>query len=377
MIIGIPKEIKNNENRVALTPAGVAEFKKHGHEVYVQATAGENSGFSDKAYAEAGAKLLPTIEDVYSIAEMIIKVKEPIASEYPLIKKDQLLFTYFHFASSEPLTHAMIERGAVCLAYETVEKIDRSLPLLVPMSEVAGRMSIQEGAKYLEKPMQGKGILLGGVPGVSPAKVVVLGGGIVGTQAAKMAAGFGAKVTIMDVSLARLRYLSDIMPANVTTVMSNHYNIKEAIAEADLVIGAVLIPGAKAPHLITRDMLKLMSPGTVVVDVAVDQGGCIETCTPTTHENPTFVIDDIVHYCVANMPGAVPYTSTLALTNATLPYALQLADKGWKKACQDNEELKKGLNVADGKIVYRGVAEAWGLPLNEVESVLHETLATV
>ena len=377
MIIGIPKEIKNNENRVALTPAGVAEFKKHGHEVYVQATAGENSGFSDKAYAEAGAKLLPTIEDVYSIAEMIIKVKEPIASEYPLIKKDQLLFTYFHFASSEPLTHAMIERGAVCLAYETVEKIDRSLPLLVPMSEVAGRMSIQEGAKYLEKPMQGKGILLGGVPGVSPAKVVVLGGGIVGTQAAKMAAGFGAKVTIMDVSLARLRYLSDIMPANVTTVISNHYNIKEAIAEADLVIGAVLIPGAKAPHLITRDMLKLMSPGTVVVDVAVDQGGCIETCTPTTHENPTFVIDDIVHYCVANMPGAVPYTSTLALTNATLPYALQLADKGWKKACQDNEELKKGLNVADGKIVYRGVAEAWGLPLNEVESVLHETLATV
>jgi alanine dehydrogenase len=376
MIIGIPKEIKNNENRVALTPAGVAEFKKHGHEVYVQATAGENSGFSDKAYAEAGAKLLPTIEDVYSIAEMIIKVKEPIASEYPLIKKDQLLFTYFHFASSEPLTHAMIERGAVCLAYETVEKIDRSLPLLVPMSEVAGRMSIQEGAKYLEKPMQGKGILLGGVPGVPPAKVVVLGGGIVGTQAAKMAAGFGAKVTIMDVSLARLRYLSDIMPANVTTVMSNHYNIKEAIAEADLVIGAVLIPGAKAPHLITRDMLKLMSPGTVVVDVAVDQGGCIETCTPTTHENPTFVIDNIVHYCVANMPGAVPYTSTLALTNATLPYALQLADKGWKKACQDNEELKKGLNVANGKIVYRGVAEAWGLPLNEVESVLHEKLAT-
>nr|WP_315214137.1 alanine dehydrogenase [uncultured Flavobacterium sp.] len=376
MIIGIPKEIKNNENRVALTPAGVAEFKKHGHEVYVQATAGENSGFSDKAYAEAGAKLLPTIEDVYSIAEMIIKVKEPIASEYPLIKKDQLLFTYFHFASSEPLTHAMIERGAVCLAYETVEKIDRSLPLLVPMSEVAGRMSIQEGAKYLEKPMQGKGILLGGVPGVSPAKVVVLGGGIVGTQAAKMAAGFGAKVTIMDVSLARLRYLSDIMPANVTTVMSNHYNIKEAIAEADLVIGAVLIPGAKAPHLITRDMLKLMSPGTVVVDVAVDQGGCIETCTPTTHENPTFVIDDIVHYCVANMPGAVPYTSTLALTNATLPYALQLADKGWKKACQDNEELKKGLNVANGKIVYRGVAEAWGLPFNEVDSVLNGELAT-
>jgi alanine dehydrogenase len=372
MIIGIPKEIKNNENRVALTPAGVAEFKKHGHVVYIQSGAGENSGFSNKAYQEAGAQLLPTIEAVYEIAEMIIKVKEPIASEYPLIKKDQLLFTYFHFASSEPLTYAMIERQAICLAYETVEKTDRSLPLLIPMSEVAGRMSIQEGAKYLEKPMKGKGILLGGVPGVAPAKVVVLGGGIVGTQAAKMAAGFGAKVTIMDVSLQRLRYLSDIMPANVSTVMSNHYTICEAIAEADLVIGAVLIPGAKAPHLITRDMLKLMSPGTVVVDVAVDQGGCIETCTPTTHEDPTFIIDDIVHYCVANMPGAVPYTSTLALTNATLPYALQLANKGWKKACTENEELKKGLNIANGKIVYKGVSDAWGLPFDDVETVLNE-----
>ena len=370
MIIGIPKEIKNNENRVALTPAGVAEFKKQRHTVYIQMGAGENSGFTDEAYKAAGAELLPTIEEVYSIAEMIVKVKEPIASEYPLIKKDQLLFTYFHFASSESLTHAMIERGAVCLAYETVEKTDRSLPLLVPMSEVAGRMAIQEGAKYLEKPLKGKGILLGGVPGVPPAKVLVLGGGIVGTQAAKMAAGLGARVVIMDLSLARLRYLSDIMPANVTNVMSNHYNILEAITEADLVIGAVLIPGAKAPHLITRDMLKLMSPGTVVVDVAVDQGGCIETCQPTTHENPTFIIDDIVHYCVANMPGAVPYTSTLALTNATLPYALQLANKGWKKACAENEELKKGLNVANGKIVYRGVADAWGLPFNEVESIL-------
>ena len=370
MIIGVPKEIKNNENRVALTPAGVAEFKKHGHLVYVQKSAGENSGFSDKAYEEAGAQLLPTIEAVYEIAEMIIKVKEPIASEYPLIKKDQLLFTYFHFASSEPLTYAMIEREAVCLAYETVEKSDRSLPLLVPMSEVAGRMAIQEGAKYLEKPMKGKGILLGGVPGVPPAKVVVLGGGIVGTQAAKMAAGFGAQVTILDVSLPRLRYLSDVMPANVTTVMSNHYNVRDAISQADLVIGAVLIPGAKAPHLITRDMLKLVAPGTVVVDVAVDQGGCIETCTPTTHENPTFIIDDIVHYCVANMPGAVPYTSTLALTNATLPYALQLANKGWKKACTENEELKKGLNVANGKILYKGVADAWNLPYEDVETAL-------
>ncbi len=370
MIIGVPKEIKNNENRVALTPAGVAEFKKQGHVVYVQTSAGENSGFSDTTYIEAGATILPTIEAVYEIADMIIKVKEPIASEYPLIRKNQLLFTYFHFASCEPLTHAMIERGAVCLAYETVEKADHSLPLLVPMSEVAGRMSIQEGAKYLEKPMKGKGILLGGVPGVAPASVVILGGGIVGTQAAKMAAGLGAKVTIVDICLPRLRYLSDVMPANVTTLMSNHYNIREAIAEADLVVGAVLIPGAKAPHLITRDMLKIMKPGTVLVDVAVDQGGCTETCVPTTHENPTFIVDDIVHYCVANMPGAVPYTSTLALTNATLPYALQLANEGWRKACRNNTELRMGLNIVDGKVVYKGVAEAWNLPFQEVETVL-------
>ncbi|WP_281636054.1 alanine dehydrogenase [Flavobacterium marginilacus] len=365
MIIGVPKEIKNNENRVALTPAGAAEMINNGHSVYVQAAAGEGSGFADEEYTAAGAVILPTIEEVYAIAEMIIKVKEPIASEYPLIKKDQLLFTYFHFASSEPLTHAMIERQAICLAYETVEKTDRSLPLLVPMSEVAGRMSIQEGAKYLEKPLKGRGILLGGVPGVPPAKVLVLGGGIVGTQAAKMAAGLGAQVTIMDVSLPRLRQLDDIMPANVTTIMSNSYNIKKAITDTDLIIGAVLIPGAKAPHLIKRDMLKSMRPGTVLVDVAVDQGGCIETCSPTTHENPTFIIDDIVHYCVANMPGAVPYTSTLALTNATLPYAVQLANKGWQKACAENEELKKGLNIANGKILYKGVAEAWNLPFNE------------
>ncbi len=364
MIIGVPKEIKNNENRVALTPAGAAEMKNNGHIVYVQATAGEGSGFSDEEYSNAGATVLATIEEVYAIAEMIIKVKEPIESEYNLIKKDQLLFTYFHFASSEPLTHAMIAREAICLAYETVEKTDRSLPLLVPMSEVAGRMAIQQGAKYLEKPLKGRGILLGGVPGVPPAKVLVLGGGIVGTQAAKMAAGLGAQVTIMDVSLARLRQLDDIMPANVITIMSNHYNISKAITDSDLVVGAVLIPGAKAPNLITRDMLKLMRPGTVVVDVAVDQGGCIETCTPTTHENPTFIIDDIVHYCVANMPGAVPYTSTLALTNATLPYALQLANKGWEKACAENEELKKGLNIASGKILYKEVAEAWNLPFN-------------
>jgi len=370
MIVGIPKEIKNNENRVAMSPAGVVEFKKQGHVVYVQTQAGVNSGFSDKMYEEAGAVLLPTIEAVYEASDMIIKVKEPIASEYPLIKKGQLLFTYFHFASSEPLTHAMMERGAVCLAYETVEKADRSLPLLIPMSEVAGRMSIQEGAKYLEKPIKGKGILLGGVPGVKPANVVILGGGIVGMQAAKMAAGFGARVTIIDISLPRLRYLDDVMPANVTTLMSNHYNICEAIATADLVVGAVLIPGAKAPHLITRDMLKLMQPGTVLVDVAVDQGGCIETCVPTTHENPTFIIDDIVHYCVANMPGAVPYTSTVALNNATLPYALQLANEGWKEACRNNPDLRKGLNIVGGKVVYKGVAEAWELPYQDIETLL-------
>jgi alanine dehydrogenase len=375
MIIGVPKEIKNNENRVAVTPAGVKEMLKHGHTVYVQSTAGVGSGFSDDEYKAAGAKMLPTIEEVYSIAEMIVKVKEPIESEYSLIKKNQLVFTYFHFASYEPLTHAMIKSGAVCLAYETVEKKDRSLPLLVPMSEVAGRMSIQEGAKYLEKPLKGRGILLGGVPGVKPAEVLVLGGGIVGTQAAKMAAGLGAHVTIMDISLPRLRELDDIMPANVDTMMSNEYNIEAMIQRADLIVGAVLIPGAKAPHLITRDMLKLMKPGTVLVDVAVDQGGCIETCKPTTHENPTYIIDDIVHYCVANMPGAVPYTSTLALTNATLPYAIQLANKGWVKACRDNEELKLGLNVVDGKVVYRGVAEAFNLPLHNVEEVMVEKAA--
>ncbi len=370
MIIGVPKEIKNNENRVALTPAGVKELVKHGHPIYVQATAGMGSGFADEEYVAAGANVLSTIEEVYDIAEMIMKVKEPIKSEYKLIKKDQLVFTYFHFASSEPLTHAMIESGSICLAYETVEKEDRSLPLLVPMSEVAGRMAIQEGAKYLEKPMGGRGILLGGVPGVRPAKVMILGGGVVGTNAAKMAAGMGADVTIMDVNLPRLRYLDDVMPANVNTFMSNEYNIREMLSTHDLIVGAVLIPGKKAPNLITRDMLSEMREGTVVVDVAVDQGGCIETCRPTTHEDPTYVVDGVLHYCVANMPGAVPYTSTLALTNATLPYAIQLANKGWQKACKDNNELKLGLNVVKGKIVYEGVAEAFDLPFTDVDKVL-------
>ena len=371
MIIGVPKEIKNNENRVALTPGGALELVKRGHEVYVQDTAGINSGFPNELYEQVGAKILPTIEDVYGIAEMIIKVKEPIEAEYDLIKEDQLLFTYFHFASYEPLTHAMIKSKSVCLAYETVEKADRSLPLLVPMSEVAGRMATQQGAKYLEKPIMGKGVLLGGVPGVPPGRVLVLGGGIVGTQAAKMAAGLGAQVTIMDINLDRLRYLNDVMPPNVVTRFSSEMNIREQIPHVDLVIGAVLIPGAKAPHLITRDMLKDMQPGTVLVDVAVDQGGCIETCTPTTHADPTFIIDDIVHYCVANMPGAVPYTSTVALTNATLPYAIQLANKGWKKACQDSAELAKGLNVINGDVVYEAVAEAFDLDYSPVDKYLN------
>ncbi|RPA68118.1 alanine dehydrogenase [Cyclobacteriaceae bacterium YHN15] len=370
MIIGVPKEIKNNENRVALTPGGAKELIKRGHQVYIQHAAGEGSGFSDDEYTAAGAAILPNIEDVYSIAEMIIKVKEPIEPEYKLIKEGQLLFTYFHFASYEPLTKAMVANKSICLAYETVEKVDRSLPLLVPMSEVAGRMAVQKGANYLEKPLKGRGILLGGVPGVLPAKVLILGGGIVGTQAAWMAAGLGADVTIMDVSLPRMRYLADVMPANVKTMMSNEYNVRKMIKDSDLIIGAVLIPGAKAPHLITKDMLKEMKPGTVLVDVAVDQGGCIETCKPTTHENPTYIIDDVVHYCVANMPGAVPYTSTLALTNATLPYAIQLADKGWKKAAQENSELVSGLNVINGDIVYKAVAEAFGMDYVPVEKYL-------
>ena len=366
MIIGVPKEIKNNENRVGMTPSGVQEMTKHGHVVYVQASAGVNSGFSDEAYTAAGAKILPTIEDVYATAEMIVKVKEPIECEYKLVRKGQLLFTYFHFASSEPLTKAMIESGAVCCAYETVERKDRSLPLLVPMSEVAGRMATQEGCYFLERPRGGKGKLMGGVPGVKPAKVFVIGGGVVGTAAARTAAGMGADVTICDVSLPRLAYLADVMPKNVKTLMSSEYNIREELKIADLVVGSVLIPGAKAPKLVTRDMLALMEPGSVLVDVAIDQGGCFETSHPTTHEAPTYYVDGILHYCVANIPGAVPYTSTLALTNATLPYALQLADKGWRKACADNEELRKGMNIVEGKVVYKEVAEAWGLEFEDL-----------
>ena len=361
MKIGVPKEIKNNENRVGMTPAGVFELVKRNHTVYVQSTAGEGSGFFDKDYKSVGAEILPTIEDVYKNAEMIVKVKEPIASEYDLITEDQVVFTYFHFASSEPLTKAMIKSKAICIAYETVEDEQGTLPLLTPMSEVAGRMSVQQGAKYLEKPIKGRGILLGGVPGVAPGKVLILGAGVVGVQAAKMAAGLGAHVTIMDINMKQLRYVNDVLPNHVVTEFSSEYNIRKHIKTHDLVIGGVLLKGAKAPKLITKDMLKEMRPGTVVVDVAVDQGGCFETTKATTHEDPTYIIDDVVHYCVANMPGAVPYTSTVALTNVTLPYILNLANLGWEEACNKDQSLSKGLNIIKGEIVYKEISEAFDL----------------
>lgn len=369
MRISLPKEIKNNENRVALTPAGVTELVKNYHEVFVQKNAGVGSGFTNEQYSEAGAKIVDSIDEAYAKGEMIVKVKEPIECEYKLIREGQIIYTYFHFASCEPLTLAMIKSKAICIAYETVELPNRSLPLLVPMSEVAGRMSIQEGAKYLEKTYGGIGKLLGGVPGVAPAKVLILGGGIVGTEAAKMAAGLGADVTLLDISLDRLRYLSDIMPKNVKTVMSSEYTIRKLVKTHDLIIGAILIPGAKAPHLITKDMLNTMQSGTVIVDVAVDQGGCFETTRATTHDNPTFMIDNVIHYCVANMPGAVPYTSTLALTNATIKYAIEIANLGWKKACQNNVSLSKGLNVVNGKVVFKGVSEAFNLEFTPVDKV--------
>ena len=367
MIIGVPKEIKNNENRVGMTPAGVAELVKKSHTVYVQATAGVNSGFSDDDYIAVGAKTLPTIEDTYAAADMIVKVKEPIAPEYKLIKKGQVVFTYFHFAADKLLTEAMIESGAVCIAYETVEKDDHSLPLLTPMSEVAGRMATQVGARFLEKPQGGKGKLMGGVPGVRPVRVLILGGGVVGTNAAQMAAGMGAEVMITDVNLPRLRYLSEVLPKNVKTLYSSLHNIRMELPTIDLVIGSVLIPGDKAPHLITRDMLKMMKPGTVLVDVAIDQGGCFETSHPTTHSEPTYVVDGIVHYAVANIPGAVPFTSTMALTNATLPYTVALACKGWKQACKDDPALALGLNVVEGKVTYKAVADVFGMRYEEVE----------
>ncbi len=357
MIIGLPKEIKNNESRVGLTPAGVYELTRNGHEVFVQTEAGIHSGYEDKEYQKVGAVILHSLSDVYEVAEMIVKVKEPIEEEYDLIKENQIIFTYFHFASSEKLTRAMLESKSICIAYETVECKKGKLPLLTPMSEVAGRMAIQQGARYLEKPVKGKGVLLGGVPGVQPGKVLVLGAGVVGVQAAKMAAGLGAMVTIMDIDMDRLRYVNDVMPNHVVTEFSNTYNIRKHIKTHDLIIGGVLIPGGKAPKLITRDMLSEMHPGTVLVDVAVDQGGCFETTHATTHEDPVYIINDVVHYCVANMPGAVPHTSTKALTNVTLPYVLQIANKGWEKACQLDPGLNKGLNIVRGEIVYEGLSK--------------------
>lgn len=362
MIIGIPKEIKNNENRVGMTPAGVADFVRHGHIVYVQHTAGEGSGFADGAYVEAGAQILPTIEAVYAEAEMIVKVKEPIEAEYPLVRAGQLLFTYFHFACDRPLTDAMLRSGAVCLAYETVQQPNGTLPLLLPMSEVAGRMATLNGAYYLQKTKGGSGKLISGVPGVKPARVLVLGGGVVGEAAARMAAGLGAEVTIADISLPRLRQLGIELPSNVHTLYSSRHNICRELPTTDIIIGAVLVPGDKTPNLITRDMLPLMQKGTVMVDVAIDQGGCFETSRPTTHSEPVYEVDGIVHYCVANIPGAVPNTSTIALTNATLRYALALADKGWQQACRDDESLRRGLNIVDGKVTFKAVADVFGLP---------------
>ena len=367
MVIGIPKEIKNNENRVGMTPSGVHELVAHGHKVYVQHDAGTGSGFSDEEYLKAGADILPSIDDVYGIAEMIIKVKEPIEPEYKLVRKGQLLFTYFHFASDRALTDAMLKSGATCIAYETVRDNRGTLPLLIPMSEVAGRMSVQEGARFLEKPQGGKGKLIGGVPGVKPAKVLVIGGGVVGRNAALMAAGLGGDVTITDISLPTLRHLDEVLPKNVKTLHSSKHNIESELPYTDLVIGSVLIPGAKAPKLITREMLALMKPGTVLVDVAIDQGGCFETSHPTTHAEPTYVVDGIVHYAVANIPGAVPFTSTLALTNATLPYALKIADMGWRQACKADSGLADGVNIVDGKITFKAVAETFDMdytPLN-------------
>ena len=370
MIVGVPKEIKNNEYRVGMTPSGVNSFINNGHKVLIQKNAGQGSGYKDSDYVDVGAVICDTIEEVYLNSEMIVKVKEPLESEYSLIREGQIVYTFFHFASSEKLTNAMIKSKAICIAYETVQNKDLSLPLLTPMSEVAGRMAAQQGAKFLEKPQNGFGILLGGVPGVKPANVIILGGGVVGSEAAKMAAGLGANVTIFDINLDRLRYLDDVMPKNVFTQFSSSYNISQALKSAHLIIGAVLIPGAKAPNLITKEMLKGLQPGSVLVDVAVDQGGCFETTYPTTHENPTYIIDDILHYSVANMPGAVPATSTEALTNATIKQGLAIADKGWVKACNEDQSLKLGLNIINGEVVYEAIADAFDLDYKNVNELI-------
>ncbi len=370
MIVGILKEIKTEENRVCMTPAGVEVMKANGHSVLVEKDAGNGSGFDDAMYINAGAEIVDTPKAIFDRSDMVMHVKEPLPSEYELIREGQIVFTYLHLAAAEELTHALIKSKAVCIAYETIQKPDRSLPLLTPMSEVAGRMAIQQGAKYLEMAQGGHGVLLGGVPGVDPGNVVVIGGGIVGVNAAKMACGLGAKVYILDMNLDRLRYLSDVMPANCFLLYSSPATLRELIKTADVVVGAVLVTGAKAPRLVSREMLKTMKPGSVLVDVAIDQGGCFETSKATTHGDPIYVVDGVVHYCVANMPGAVPRTSTMALTNATLPYAVEIANKGWKKAMQENNEIKLGANVIKGKVTYQAVAEAFGLETISIDSLL-------
>lgn len=370
MIIGVPKEIKDSEFRVAMVPAGVEILARAGHTVLVESGAGKGTGISDEEYAQAGAQIVAEAQNVYAQADLIVKVKEPLPQEYPLIRPGQVIFTYFHFAADEGLTRAMLQSGAVCIAYETIQLEDGSLPLLVPMSEIAGRMAIQEGAKYLERPMEGRGILLSGVPGVRPAHVVVLGGGVAGTNAAKIAAGIGANVTVLDINTARLRVLEDILPKNVDTLMSNAYNIREEIRRADLVIGAALRPGARAPILITREMLKTMKPGAVIVDISIDQGGIAETSKPTTHSHPTYTVEGIIHYCVTNMPGAVPGTSTYALTNETIRWVQELADLGWKEAARKHPPLQHGLNIVEGKLTYAAIAELFDLPYTPVDMVL-------
>jgi alanine dehydrogenase len=370
MIVGILKEIKTEENRVCMTPAGVEVMRQNGHEVLVEKNAGMGSGFDNKAYQTAGAEIIDTPKEIFKRAKMVMHVKEPLPAEYDLIRKDQIVFTYLHLAAAEELTYVLIKSGSIGIAYETIQKEDGSLPLLTPMSEVAGRMAIQQGAKYLEMAHGGHGVLLGGVPGVDPGTVVIIGGGVVGTNAAKMACGLGAKVYILDMNLERLRYLSDVMPSNCFLLMSKPTTIRRLIKEADVVVGAVLIPGAKAPRLITRKMLKTMKKGAVLVDVAIDQGGCFETSKATTHGEPIYTVDGVVHYCVANMPGAVPKTSTLALTNATLPYAVEIANKGWTKAMQENPEIKLGANVVKGKVTYEGVADAFGLEFTPINTLI-------
>jgi alanine dehydrogenase len=370
MIVGILKEIKTEEHRVSMTPAGVEVMRQNGHTVLVEKDAGIDSGFSDAGYITAGAEIIDTPKEIYARSDMVMHVKEPLPAEYELIREDQIIFTYLHLAALEELTRVLIEKRSINIAYETIQKDDGSLPLLTPMSEVAGRMAIQQGAKYLEMAQGGHGILLGGVPGVDPGIVLIIGGGVVGTHAAKMACGLGAKVYLLDLSLDRLRYLSDIMPSNCFLLFSSPANIRDLITRADVVVGAVLIPGAKAPRLITREMLKTMKKGSVLVDVSIDQGGCFETSRPTTHSDPIYIVDGVVHYCVANMPGAVAKTSTLALTNATLPYAVEIANKGWKKAMKENPEIKLGANVIKGKITCKGVADAFGLEFTPIDSLL-------